>query len=112
MAERQTAPAWEELVREQREFQNELFPTSSAASCAAHLAEEVQEVLAEPGNLKEWADCLLLVLGGAQRAAPSDEDFRAAVWAKMQECRGRTWALVEGGYHKHVDLPGDPGKSS
>ena len=56
-----------------------------------HLAKEVQEALADPGDLIEYADLLFLVFDATRRAGFSFEDLLAACWRKLAINRARTW---------------------
>ncbi len=88
---------WGALFSRLRAFQDKTFPEATAASCAAHLAEEVEEVVADPSAGEEWADCLMLVLAGARLAGV---DLYAETERKLEINEGRTWR-PHGDYWRH-----------
>lgn len=71
--------------------------------CIAHLQEEVAELKKEPGDLMEYADCLMLLLDAARQAGYTPEHLVNATWAKLDINRQRKWGEVnEEGYIKHI----------
>lgn len=56
-----------------------------------HLAKEVNECLAAPGDLEEYADLLFLVFDAARRAGFSYIDLETAAWQKLAKNERRTW---------------------
>lgn len=56
-----------------------------------HLRRETWEVEADPGDIKEWADLLILVIDGATRSGHDGEDLITAYHEKMAENRLREW---------------------
>ena len=63
-----------ELLKEQHEWSLKTFgPNQRTAGVLEHLQKEVEEVSAQPDDLAEWADCVLLAVDGAMRAGASPE---------------------------------------
>ncbi len=56
-----------------------------------HLAKEVQECLADPTDLMEWADILILFLDGSRRAGFTPMQVIEAAHEKMRTNRARVW---------------------
>lgn len=56
-----------------------------------HLAKEVQEALADPSDVFEYADMVFLVFDAARRAGFSFEHLESAVWRKLRINRERKW---------------------
>ncbi len=79
------------------------FPDATAASCLDHLFDEVLELAVamamsdEAGTREEAADVAMLALHTALRAG--GKDLPAAMAAKLEINRGRTWD-GEGRHHK------------
>ncbi len=70
----------------------------------AHLRKEIDEVLADPTDIEEWADVLLLVLDGISRAGYSTDAVEHAAWAKLDKNRKRKWGPPnEQGFSEHVE---------
>jgi hypothetical protein len=56
-----------------------------------HLEEEAREAQAEPTDILEYADCLLLLLDATRRAGWSVEDLVNAAYDKMKVNKTRTF---------------------
>jgi hypothetical protein len=98
---------WQQLQDEIGVFTEKTFPGATAKSKALHLAEEAHEAAADPGDVIEWADCLILLLDGARRSGFSTDDLFAAVQRKMEINKKRTWgAADENGVFRHVKTAG------
>lgn len=93
--------SFDQLLLEIREFHVQTFPHSSATSCAIHLRREVEELLADPTDPEEIADCLLLT---AAVAIEAGVDLKDAVRRKLEKNRMRTWGVPDAeGVVEHVD---------
>jgi hypothetical protein len=76
------------IAAEVREWQDATFTEATPASCAAHLRSEVTELLADPTDAEEIADCAMLVIGVANKAGV---DLASAIAAKLAVNRARKW---------------------
>lgn len=56
-----------------------------------HIRKEVEEVAADPYDLTEWADVIILALDGAWRAGHEPADILRAVIDKQARNEARTW---------------------
>lgn len=56
-----------------------------------HIRKELVEIEANPTDLMEWIDLIILALDGAWRVGHSSRDIIAAYHAKMQINRERRW---------------------
>jgi Protein of unknown function (DUF550) len=56
-----------------------------------HLEKEAREALATPEDVKEYADCLILVLDAARRAGFGTMRLLVAAEAKLKENMKREW---------------------
>ncbi len=56
-----------------------------------HLREEVDEVTADPSDITEWADVLILAFDGAMRAGHEPEAILSAIKAKQSVNEARVW---------------------
>lgn len=61
-----------------------------------HLAKEVQEVLAAPNDLEEYADMLFLVFDATRRAGFCYDELLAAARAKLLKNKARQWPTLAG----------------
>lgn len=81
----------------------ETFPLSTPASCIEHLRREVEELLADPTDHLEIADCIFLLADACQRAGI---DLVAALIEKLAIVRARKRGEPDAqGVVEHVRSP-------
>ena len=56
-----------------------------------HIRKELAEIEAEPGDVTEWADLVLLAFDGAWRSGHAPADTIAAIKVKQARNEARTW---------------------
>lgn len=79
-------------IYRQREFSRRTFgPGNRAAGVIAHIRKELSEVEANPTDVFEWVDVILLALDGAWRAGHSPEIIANAIIIKQERNEGRRW---------------------
>src|ERR1041385_2954295 len=79
------------LIR-QRDFSKRTFgPGTRSQGVVDHIRKELKEVEADPLDLKEWVDVILLALDGAWRAGHEPAEITEAIEAKQTKNEGRTW---------------------
>lgn len=79
-------------IAEQRAWSDETFgPGPRAAGVIDHLTKELTEVAADPNDLSEWIDLLILTLDGASRQGFTGEQIIEAYHTKMKENHLRSW---------------------
>jgi hypothetical protein len=85
-------PSLAGIVRRHRAFSERTFgPGARTAGILAHIRKELVEIEANPGDVSEWADLIILAIDGAWRAGHSPEAIEAAVPAKIAINEGRSW---------------------
>lgn len=57
----------------------------------AHIRKELEELEADPYDLEEWIDVVLLACDGAWRHGHEPEAIAAALRAKLQKNKSRQW---------------------
>lgn len=62
-----------------------------------HLAKEVQEALADPTDLEEYADLVFLVFDATRRAGFNYDELLHTCWYKLAKNRRRKWATPPAG---------------
>jgi hypothetical protein len=98
---------WQQLQDDIGVFTEKTFPDATARSKALHLAEEAHEAAADPGDILEWADCMILLSDGARKSGFTMEDLYQAVVRKMEINKKRTWdAGDKDGIVRHVKAAG------
>lgn len=81
-----------DIVRRQKEWSARTFgPGSRTAGVLAHIRLELVEVEADPDNLSEWMDIVILAIDGAWRAGHSPEAIAAALSDKQSVNERREW---------------------
>lgn len=98
-------------------WQSQTFPAATVQSKLAHLKEEIEEVLNGIKNgetvAHEFADCILLLYGAAEKSGMSYMDIKRALWQKMSININRKWGSPdEKGIVRHIeDLNGHHAKT-
>jgi len=67
------------------------FREETVQSKLEHLLEEVQEILAAPGDIEEYADALMLLFDAARLAGFGLAELVSAMDAKFQVNQRREW---------------------
>ena len=79
-------------IYQQREWSEQTFgPGHRTNAVLDHIRKELSEIEAEPQDLEEWVDLVLLGLDGAWRAGFSPEQIAAEIAAKLIRNKNRTW---------------------
>lgn len=94
-----------DFFRRYAEFSNGTFGTPEERGCLGplhHLQEEVKELIDNPNDEAEWADCFLLLLDAARRKGHSVDDLVKFANAKLEINKARSWKQNENGVFKHI----------
>ena len=94
MDARQPQPDMELFWNAQAHWSRSVFGTDEERGPEGplkHLAKEVQETLANPADIMEYADLLFLVFDSARRAGFTYCELRAAVDRKLEINKSRKW---------------------
>lgn len=76
----------------QIEFSKETFgPGDRTAGLIDHIRKELDEIAAEPGDITEWIDVVILAFDGAWRTGASPRRIAAALEQKLRKNAKRTW---------------------
>lgn len=76
----------------QRDWSRRTFgPGLRVGGIVEHIRKELQEIEANPGDVEEWADVVILALDGAWRAGWEPQQIIDAVRAKQAKNEARTW---------------------
>ncbi|WP_233154808.1 dATP/dGTP pyrophosphohydrolase domain-containing protein [Candidimonas nitroreducens] len=79
-------------LQRQREWSERTFgPGARAAGVVDHIRKELREIEADPGDLREWVDVIILALDGAWRSGASPEQIIETIVAKQSKNEGRAW---------------------
>jgi hypothetical protein len=76
----------------QRDWSAKTFgPGPRANGILDHIRKELHEIEAEPGDLKEWIDVVILALDGAWRSGATPQQIIDALVAKQEKNELRKW---------------------
>lgn len=79
-------------IDEQRRWSDETFgPGERVAGVLDHIRKELVEVEADPNDLTEWVDVMILALDGATRQGYTGTQVIEAYLAKMEKNHQRSW---------------------
>jgi hypothetical protein len=95
-----------DFCKDRREFSYKTFGNPSERDCVhplVHLKEEVQELIDNPNDEMEWADCWLLLLDAAERKGYSVDDLVGFGLRKLEINKKRTWSKSSNGVFKHTN---------
>lgn len=79
-------------IRRQREFSLKTFgPSPRTKGIIDHIQEELVEIEAQPNDIMEWVDVILLAIDGAWRVGHEPEQIAAAIKDKQRINEERNW---------------------
>ena len=79
-------------LERQIEFSTRAFgPGLRTDGVLDHIAKESDEVRADPTDLHEWVDLIMLSIDGAWRTGASPQEIIDAVHAKLAKNEARQW---------------------
>ena len=79
-------------LQRQREWSERTFgPGSRAAGVIDHIRKELREIEADPTDLEEWIDVVILALDGAWRSGATPDQIIAQLVAKQATNEARAW---------------------
>lgn len=79
-------------LHRQKAFSEKTFgPGTRTKGVCDHIRKELTEIEADPTDLMEWIDIILLGMDGAWRSGASPEEIAAALDAKLTRNESRTW---------------------
>jgi hypothetical protein len=82
----------EDHLRRQRDWSINTFgPGPRPAGVVDHIRKELVEIEADPSDLAEWVDVIILACDGAMRMGHTPEAIVTALEAKQTKNEGRTW---------------------
>lgn len=94
-----------DFIKRRNEFSSTTFGTPAQRSCLGplyHLQEEVKELIENPNDEMEWADCFLLILDAAWRKGYTIDDLTKFANIKLEINKKRIWKKTENDVYKHV----------
>jgi hypothetical protein len=79
-------------LHRQRAFSEKTFgPGARPFGVIDHIRKELKEIEANPTDIEEWIDVIILACDGAWRAGFEPEQIAEALAAKQTKNEGRTW---------------------
>lgn len=81
-----------EHLHRQRRWSTQAFgPSKRTLGIIDHISKELKEIEADPTDVEEWVDVIILALDGAWRAGWEPQDIIDAIVAKQAKNEARTW---------------------
>jgi len=81
-----------QILHDQRNFSRNTFgPGARTKGLCEHIGKELLEIQADPTDLTEWVDVMILAFDGAWRAGYSPEEIAQALVAKQIKNLARQW---------------------
>lgn len=93
------------FIADRNRFSSRTFGTIKQRDCVGpllHLQDEVKELIENPNDKMEWADCLLLLLDAAWRKGHSVQDLFDFADEKLQINKKRKWEKQSNGVFYHI----------
>lgn len=85
------------------EWSDKTFGKRNPVAPLHHLKKEVEEVIKEPFDIEEYADCLLLLMDSARIAGFNMDDLYFAAHRKFAKNKQRKWGKPdENGVVEHI----------
>lgn len=79
-------------LEHQREWSRQTFgPGDRTAGVIDHIQKELREIEADPADISEWIDVVILALDGAWRAGHAPQQIVDALVAKQAKNEARVW---------------------
>lgn len=94
--------AFVQMLREIGIWAAATFPGESMDEKLTHLCEEIEEARADPANVEEWADAVILVFDAARAAGHTPDQIVLGVRRKFFKNQNRTWERRDDGVYRHV----------
>lgn len=81
----------EHLYRQKAFSERTFGPGNRTQGVIDHIRKELAEIEADPLDIEEWVDVILLALDGAWRAGYAPEEIAAAIQHKQAVNEERSW---------------------
>lgn len=93
------------FIKDRNKFSSKTFGPKSKRGCIyplKKLREELEELIAQPKDKMEWADCMLCILDASWRAGYTFEDLVGFCIKKLEINKKRKFIRDGDGLFKHV----------
>lgn len=81
-----------EHLQRQRDWSEKTFgPGTRTQGVIDHIRKELREIEADPADVSEWIDVVILALDGAWRAGYQPDQIINALIDKQEKNEGRAW---------------------
>jgi len=94
-----------QIFKEMGEFSVDVFHDASSIEHIKKMKIEADEVILDPSDLFEYADCLLAFFAAAYKAGFTYENIEDASRIKLEILKTRQWHKLDDGSYQHIKLP-------
>lgn len=81
----------EHLARQRRHSESAFGPGPRTLGLIDHITKELKEIEADPSDIYEWVDVIILAFDGAWRAGWEPQEIIDAIIEKQTRNEARTW---------------------
>jgi hypothetical protein len=92
----------DQIFKEMGEFSVEIFNDATSIEHMKKLKIEADEVILDPSDLFEYADCLLAFFAAAYKAGFTYENIEDASRIKLEVLKSRKWNKLDDGTYQHI----------
>jgi hypothetical protein len=78
------------------------FPDASNIDHLRKLNDETMEAIETPFDIEEYADCLIALLGAANKSGFNYDELLKASKEKLFICEKRKWKKLKNGTYQHI----------
>ena len=91
-----------ELYNKMGEFSVNVFNENNAIDHINKLKDEADEIIDNPSDIFEYADCFLCLYASAYKAGFSYDEIMMACKDKFEILKNRKWELLPSGMYQHI----------
>lgn len=84
------------------ELSYKIFPKAGTIEHIKKLKQEADELISNPDDIEEYADCLLCLIAGARKKRIDPNDLIEVAYKKAMINERREWRELPDGTHQHI----------
>lgn len=92
----------EKVYNDMYKFSIDVFPDSTEIGHLKKLKVETDEAIEQPGDIYEYADCLLALFAASGKAGFTFDELLNASQEKLEIVKKRKWKIGDNGLYQHI----------